>query len=124
MNEEPLSKLHYGLQIESQAEIWFTQKFPSAQLLNRNYRARVGEIDLIFEVPGGGGIELVFVEVRARLEGGWEDAVESVGLRKRFRLRRVIDLYLSKYKGKALGARLDILAWDGKSWEHLPNVWI
>lgn len=126
MTEETLSKLHFGLKIESLAERWYLDKTPGAHLLARNFRWRGGEIDLIFEEPSRlwpGRTELVFVEVRARLPGAWVSGVESVQGAKLRRLRQGISLYLSRYEGRAFGARLDLLAWDGSCWEHLPSAW-
>jgi putative endonuclease len=110
-----LSKLHYGLQIERMAEGWYLRCAPEGTLLlERNFRYKGGEIDLIFEEPG----ELVFVEVRARDRAGWVGGVESVGPAKIRRLRRGVDVYLARYRGHARGARLDVMAWDGIAWEH------
>jgi putative endonuclease len=118
----PLSKLHFGLQIEAQALRRFLDSAPEGtRLLARNFRWRGGEIDLIFEEPSRqrpGFTELVFVEVRARLEGAWVDGISSVGHAKLLRLRRGTELYLSRYRGRARTARLDLMAWDGHSWEH------
>lgn len=120
--QAPLSKLHFGLQIEALAERRFLDTAPEGTyLLERNLRWKGGEIDLIFEEPSlkrPGTTELVFVEVRARLEGAWVDGIQSVGRTKLRRLRRGTELYLSRYRGRARTARLDLMAWDGASWEH------
>lgn len=124
MNELPpeeLSKLHFGLRIESLAERWYLERTPQARLLERNFRWRGGEIDLIFEEPSrlwSGRTELVFVEVRARLPGAWVSGIESVQGAKLRRLRQGISLYLARYQGQAFGVRLDLLAWDGTAWEY------
>lgn len=126
MSDVPeLSKLHFGLQIEAQAEEWYLARNPGSRLLDRGFRWRGGEIDLIFEEPSRlwqGRTELVFVEVRARLPGSWESGVDSVRGTKLKRLRAGITVYLSRYRGQAYGARLDLLGWDGTSWEHLINA--
>jgi len=110
---------------EVQAEKYFLAE-EGRVLLGRNYRCRGGEIDLIFEesVKGsyGADVELVFIEVRFRLNGSWMNGVESVDLRKRRRLSHAIRHFLMGYQGKAKTLRLDILAWDGRSWVHLKNA--
>ena len=120
-----ISKLHYGLQMEVKAEAWFLARFPGAVLCERNFRCRGGEIDLIFEAPSAlnASAELIFVEVRARTVGvSWETGLESVRPVKQRRLVRTISVYLSKYKGRARSARLDILAWDGIEWTHIQDL--
>ena len=119
----------WGRAIEKKAEEYLVQK--GLVLLHRNYRVRMGEIDLIFEEMRGGsdGVpclrELVFVEVRARHKGtAWVDAVESVDWKKQRRLKRTISFFLSRYHGKAKSLRFDIMAWDGEAWTHLENVWM
>ncbi|MGK5084081.1 YraN family protein [Bdellovibrionota bacterium FG-1] len=127
---EDESALHWGWRVERDAETWYRQKFPQARFLERGFRCKVGEIDLIFEEPpaelegsGEGATELVFIEVRARLPGGWQTPLESVGLSKQRRLRRAISWYLSGYRGQAETARLDVLGWDGRQWQYFQNLW-
>jgi Holliday junction resolvase-like predicted endonuclease len=120
-----LSKLHFGLQIEDQAVQWYLAQNPGARLLDHGFRWRGGEIDLILEEPSQlwlGRTELVFVEVRARMPGAWVSGIESVQGVKLRRLRAGITVYLARYRGKAAGARLDLLAWDGTNWEHLRDA--
>ena len=124
--------LDFGLEVEKSAAEWFLIHHPTSQLLARNYRCKSGELDLVFEekvysdVDGPEkaerGVELVFVEVRARCEGSWVSAVESIDLRKQKKLRRVIEHFLAQYRGRAHSARFDVLAWDGKHWTHVPNA--
>lgn len=79
-------------------------------LVERNFRCRVGEIDLVAR----DGATLVFVEVRARL-GGLERAEESLGPAKRRRLRKAIEYYLwsRAMPGDLRGIRVDLAAWNG-----------
>ena len=112
-----------GRRIENEAAEWITAR--GATLLDRNYRCRMGEIDLVVEERlEDGRVELVFVEVRARTFGGWVDGVESVDWRKRQRLMRTARRFLITYRGPAVGLRFDILSWDGSLWTHVPNAWI
>ena len=61
-------------------------------LVERNWRCRLGEIDLIAEERG----VLVFAEVRMRRAFGFGGAGESVTAAKRARLVAAARLYLSR----------------------------
>ena len=61
------------------------------RLLERNWRCRHGEIDLIAEEGG----TLVFAEVRQRSSAGFGGAAESITSAKRDRLLAAARLYLS-----------------------------
>ena len=61
------------------------------RLLARNWRCRLGEIDLIAEEDG----TVVFAEVRQRSSGGFGGAAESITAAKRDRLLAAARLYLS-----------------------------
>ena len=62
------------------------------RLLERNWRCRMGEIDLIAEE----GSTLVFAEVRMRSTSGFGGAAESVTAAKRARLIAAARLYLTR----------------------------
>jgi putative endonuclease len=114
--------LELGKNTEDQALAWFLKRFP-ARLHSRNYRCKVGELDLIFEQPGELGDELIFVEVRARKARASVSGVESIGPKKLQRLRKAINHFLVSYRGRAKQIRVDVLSWDGGTWTHLPNIW-
>jgi putative endonuclease len=117
------SKILLGQQVENLAMERLIQA--GWVCLKRNYRIRGGEIDLIFEESFEvGNQELVFVEVRARCgQEQWVSGVESVDWRKQRKLKRTINHFLMHYSGVAQSMRVDILAWDGRDWEHIKNVW-
>ena len=73
--------------------------------LERNFRTRVGEIDLIMDDRGA----RVFVEVRYRSDRRYGGALESIDRRKRGRLIAAAQWYLVKC-GTALPARFDVVA--------------
>jgi putative endonuclease len=72
-------------------------------LIQRNFRTRGGEIDLVMEQ----GDTIVFVEVRLRCRTEWGSAAESIGVAKRRRLARAAAAYLATgaHGGGARGAR-------------------
>lgn len=115
-----ISTTDYGRKIEIWAADWFVTN-RRARIVERNFRRRTGEIDLILEETSASGVELVFVEVRARLNRK-VSGLESVDFKKQLKLRRTIDLFLQRYRGKAKSMRVDVLAWDGKEFSHFPNL--
>ena len=60
-------------------------------ILERNFRCRFGEIDLIAQ----DGETVVFVEVRMRGRSNFGGAAESITARKRERLRKTARFYLA-----------------------------
>ena len=76
-------------------------------LVERNWRCRHGEIDLIAEERG----MLVFAEVRMRSGRGFGGAAESVTAAKRQRLLAAARLYLSRRADTT--CRFDVFLVDG-----------
>ena len=60
----------------------------------RNYRARMGEIDLIM----ADNTHLVFVEVRARAGDAYGTALESVTISKQRKIMKVAAYYLQSHR--------------------------
>lgn len=77
----------------------------------RNYRAKVGEIDLIMQE----GEELVFVEVRYRNSEQFGGAIESVNRDKQRKLRRAAEQYLQQRGPDYESCRFDVLAIHGQA---------
>ena len=73
----------------------------------RNYVCHGGEIDLIMR----DGSELVFIEVRMRSSSHHGGAAQSVDARKRRKIRRAVNSYLSKYSNRP-PFRLDLVAFE------------
>lgn len=76
-------------------------------LIERNWRCRHGEIDLIAEERG----TVVFAEVRMRTGGSFGGAAESVTAAKRSRLLAAARLYLARRPQSP--CRFDVLLVDG-----------
>jgi putative endonuclease len=76
------------------------------QILERNYRTRWGELDIVaFD-----GATIVFCEVKTRRAGGlYGDPLEAVGPRKRAQVRRIARrwLYERSERPRARGLRFD-----------------
>lgn len=62
------------------------------QILQRNYRSRWGEIDLIAQKAG----YICFVEVKTRREDPWVSGIEAVTAAKQRRLIRTALCYLAE----------------------------
>jgi putative endonuclease len=76
-------------------------------LVERNWRCRHGEIDLIAE----DGATLVFAEVRMRTGSGFGGAAESVTAAKRARLMAAARLYLTRRPQSS--CRFDVFLVEG-----------
>lgn len=81
------------------------------ELLQRNYRMRGGEIDLVTREPCG---TLVFTEVRQRRSQRHGSAAESVTARKLALMHRAAQSYLIREHGRDdLSCRLEVVTIDG-----------
>jgi putative endonuclease len=79
------------------------------QLLERNYRCRAGEIDLVML----DGTTLALVEVRSRSTSAHGGAAATVGARKQQRfIRAARHLMLTRPELRKLAARFDVVAID------------
>ncbi|GAB2858486.1 YraN family protein [Pseudoduganella ginsengisoli] len=86
-------------------------------LVERNFRCKVGEIDLIMQ----DWQNLVFVEVRRRDSRDFGGALASVTPVKQRRMVRAAQFYLLRYK-KLPPCRFDVIAIDGDSLQWLRNA--
>jgi putative endonuclease len=75
------------------------------EILERNYRTRLGEIDLICRDHD----TIVFVEVKARTPTDFARPDQSVTQRKQAKLRRLVEDYLVKHRLESADVRVDVL---------------
>ena len=94
-----------GQQAEDRALAYLQQQ--GLILLERNYRCRHGEIDLIMQERQ----LLVFVEVRSRRSAAFGGAAASVGLAKQRRLWHTAEHYLMRH-ARPPACRFDLVAID------------
>ncbi|MEJ2576111.1 MAG: YraN family protein [Gammaproteobacteria bacterium] len=80
------------------------------ELLERNFRCRGGEIDLILR----DGEHLVFVEVRLRRNPAFGGPLATVDLRKQRRIILAARHYLAR-RGNRDACRFDVVGLDGRS---------
>ena len=91
-------------------------------LLERNFRGKTGEIDIIAR----DGQQLVFVEVRARTNRHFDSAAGSVDARKQQRIIRTAQLFLQRRPQWADSpCRFDVITFDPpQSGSHPRISWI
>lgn len=77
----------------------------------RNYRCKLGEIDLIMRQ----GDTLVFVEVRLRSHRQFASAAESVNFSKQRKIIKTAQYYLQQHKlTDKINCRFDVIAFGDK----------
>ncbi len=104
-----------GKKSEDEAARYLTGK--NYQILQRNFRWKGGEIDLIARQKD----LIVFVEVRSRASSEFGLAAETVQAPKREKIKRTALLYLQK---NCLDSptRFDVIAFDGENMTHIENA--
>lgn len=76
------------------------------ELVERNYRTRYGEIDLILRY----GDSLIFAEVKLRRGTAFGDPAEAVTLRKQRTIRSVAEHYIAEREPDFDEVRFDVIA--------------
>ncbi|MDR0469205.1 MAG: YraN family protein [Peptococcaceae bacterium] len=92
-----------GKQSEDMGTAWLISK--GMRVLERNYRCRIGEIDLIGQMDD----TLVIVEIRSRSSDSRGTPVESVTHSKRQKLRKIAAWYLAQKGREDSPCRFDVL---------------
>jgi len=78
------------------------------EVVERNWRCRFGEIDIVAHDRAAD--ELIFVEVKTRSGTGYGHPAEAVTHAKLARLRRLAGLWLGAHEARARGIRIDVVA--------------
>lgn len=89
---------------EEQAARWYARH--GYQVLDRNWRCRVGELDLVV----ARGRMLVVVEVKTRSTDRFGTPAEAVTVAKQRRLRQLAVLYLDATGARPSSIRFDVAA--------------
>ena len=74
-------------------------------ILERNFKTKVGEIDIIADDKG----TLVFVEVKSRENTKFGQPIESITAKKVYSIRRTAEWYLSKKRMYDKACRFDVI---------------
>jgi len=93
----------FGIDGETLATTFLREK--GYRILERNYRTRRGEMDIIAEEGGA----LVFVEVKARRGDQFGGPHGAVGRRKQQQLIRVASHYMARYRIQNRDCRFDLV---------------
>jgi len=90
------------------------------QIVEKNYRIRRGEIDIIARHRG----DIVFVEVKTRKSDGFGAPAEAVGFRKQARLKILAAAWLSSKGLSNANCRFDVVSYtlDGDKMEVMENA--
>jgi putative endonuclease len=113
-------RLRTARQVEGDAAEQRALLFLQAQgltLVERNFRCKGGEIDLVMRDGGS----LVFVEVRKRADTRHGGAAASVTARKQARLVIAAQVFLQRYRMPP-ACRFDVIAIDGEAMDWLKNA--
>ncbi len=106
-----------GQLVEQQAEQFLRKR--GLKTLERNFRTKAGEIDLIMQ----DGPSLVFVEVRYRRQQGFGGGADTVTWQKQQRLIRSAQVYLQARGQHDRPCRFDVVAAHGER-ENIQLHWI
>ena len=88
-------------------------------ILERNFRTRRGEIDLVAR----DGDAVVFVEVKARAGSSFGGAAAAVGAAKRAKLVLAARAYV-RARGLDCPMRFDVVTIEGGRWEHFTGAFL
>ena len=112
-----MNKRQVGTQYESMAVQYLTEA--GYHILERNFRCRTGEIDIIAK----DGAYLVFVEVKYRASAACGSALEAVDYRKQQSIRRVAQYYMVSHGyGTQTNCRFDVVAIQGTEITLIQNA--
>ena len=101
------STLTLGTQAEARAEQFLQQQGMTTKL--KNYRCKLGEIDLIMMDDK----ELIFVEVRLRSHSQFANACESVTFSKQAKIIKAAQCYLQAHHlTETAHCRFDVIAFS------------
>ena len=77
------------------------------RVVDRNWRCRSGEIDLVVEAEQEGRSKIIFCEVKTRSGLGYGDPLESITFAKARRLRLLAGQWLADHGAHADEVRID-----------------
>ena len=105
---DKLRALRYGRESEDRAARLLASR--GYKLIERNFRCRHGEIDIIARQ----GRTLVFCEVKARGNRSFGTAMEGVTPAKMSKIRKTAEHYMQKKGLRDVDCRFDVVTIDGK----------
>lgn len=106
-----------GLEGESTAEAWLQEK-RGMTTLERRFRSKHGEIDLVME----DGETIVFVEVKTRKTGAPGEGLLSVNVGKQRRIAQCATVYLMLHHMLNRAVRFDVIEIKPGNVTYIPNA--
>ena len=89
-------------------------------LLQRNYRSRFGEIDLIMQEKN----TIIFIEVRSRKNSAFLHPAETVDRTKRNKIRKTSQVYMQQTSaGNRFNWRFDVITLIGSEARGMKIEW-
>ena len=79
------------------------------EVVDRNWRCSLGEIDIVAAEVGDRGVTLVFCEVKCRTALGFGHPLEAITFAKMRTLRQLAAHWLRQHRVKATAIRLDAI---------------
>ena len=79
------------------------------RVLERNWRCRLGEIDIVAAEVGDAGLTLVFCEVKCRSGLGFGHPLEAITFTKMRTLRQLAAIWMREHQVRASTIRLDAI---------------
>ena len=90
-------------------------------LLERNFRSRFGEIDLIMQENN----TIIFVEVRSRKSTAFLHPAETIDFSKRNKIRRTSQVFMQKIRARdRYDWRFDVITLTGRRENEMEIEWI
>ena len=90
------------------------------EILDRNYRVKIGEIDIIAKEDD----VICFIEVKYRESRKYGGASYAISRQKQEKIRRVAQWYISSHHlGEDVYFRFDAVLIDGEAIQYLRNAW-
>ncbi len=113
-----MSRYETGLSGEARAEQYLIGQ--GMTVLARRYRGRDGEIDLVMQ----DGCYIVFVEVKARLQGWYGDGMMAVTPAKQRRMTHAAIAFLMEREWMDRSVRFDVVEITRAGIVHIPNAFM
>jgi putative endonuclease len=111
------NKRQLGADYEEEACVYLRGQ--GYKILEKNYRNRSGEIDIIAK----DGEYLCFVEVKYRSTNAYGSPLEAFGIRKQNQIRQVARYYMMRHGlHEWIPCRFDVIAFEGEKLIHIPNA--
>lgn len=111
-----MNKREIGAQKEQLAAEYLRSQ--GMQILEQNFRCRIGEIDVIAQDAD----TLVFIEVKYRTNRNYGSPLEAVNFRKQNTIRKVAEYYLMYRWHGECAVRFDVVGILDQKMEHIRNA--